>query len=206
MSGKLLLKEYYSFCPGGVCQINLLTEEEKHLKDQGFMIMTGVLQRADSLNQNGRIYPRKVLEREVEKYQRLIQENQAFGELDHAETSIVSLKNVCMMILRTWWSGSELWGTIKITKTPSGQIVEGLVNSGAKLGVSSRALGELTETPRGNVVGDSLEIVSWDIVSLPSTNGATLQLKEVKNIGIRRILGTKVERMNVALDNVLQVK
>ena len=94
--GKLLLTEYYELCEGGTCQ-DLLTEAEKAFVANGGMILSGVMQRADAKNGNGRVYPRLVLEREVENYQKLVKERRALGELDHPEDSVINLKNASHM-------------------------------------------------------------------------------------------------------------
>ena len=93
---KVLLREYYELCEGGVCQ-ELLTEDEKAYVADGGMILSGVMQRADAQNGNGRVYPYKVLMREVENYSKLVKERRALGELDHPEDSVINLKNALVM-------------------------------------------------------------------------------------------------------------
>ena len=89
---KVLLREYYELCPGGVCQ-DLLTEEEKKQVAEGMVIMTGILQKANTRNGNGRVYPEKILRREMDNYQKCVGDNRALGELDHPEDSVINLKN-----------------------------------------------------------------------------------------------------------------
>lgn len=89
---KYLLREYYELCEGGICQ-DLLTESEKVEVANGAMYLTGIMQRADAQNGNGRIYPRNVLERELGNYAKLVEERRALGELDHPEDSVINLKN-----------------------------------------------------------------------------------------------------------------
>ena len=145
MSNKYLLREYYELCEGGLCQ-DFLTESEKNEVAEGkAMYLTGVIQRAKAKNQNGRVYPRAVLEREIENYQKIIKENRALGELDHPEDSVVNLKNVSHLMTSVWWEGDNVMGKCKILNTPSGQILQSLVHSGVKLGISSRCMGSVHE-------------------------------------------------------------
>ena len=115
---KVLLSEYYELCEGGVCQ-DLLTEEEKIYVGNGGMMLSGKLQEADVQNGNGRIYPRKILEREMKSYQKLVKEKRALGELDHPEDSVINLKNASHMVTDVWWDGPSVMGKVKILNTPS---------------------------------------------------------------------------------------
>ena len=168
---KVLLREYYELCEGGVCQ-DLLTEEEKIYVNQGGMMLSGKLQEADIQNGNGRIYPRKILEREVKTYQKLVQEKRALGELDHPEDSVINLKNASHMITEMWWDGPNVMGKVKILNTPSGKILQDLVNDGVKLGISSRGLGSVSEAQGRTIVEDDFQLICFDIVSEPSTPDA----------------------------------
>jgi hypothetical protein len=168
---KDLLREYYELCPGGICD-DLLTEAEKRFVANGGLILSGVMQRADAQNGNGRIYPRQVLEREIQKYQQLIKENRALGELDHPDDSVVNLKNASHMVTDIWWNGDDVMGKAKILNTPSGQILKALVESGVKLGISSRGLGSVRETRGQTIVEDDFNLICFDFVSDPSTTGA----------------------------------
>ena len=91
---KHLLREYYELCSDGNCVMDLLTEDEKRMRDNGTVFLVGVCQKAGAKNGNGRIYPRPVLQREVQSYQNAINERRALGELDHPDDSVVNLKNV----------------------------------------------------------------------------------------------------------------
>ena len=108
---KNLLREYYELCPGGICD-DLLTEAEKRFVANGGLILSGVMQRCDEQNGNGRIYPRPILEREVERYMTLIRENRALGELDHPDDSVVNLRNASHMITKIWWKGNDVMGKV----------------------------------------------------------------------------------------------
>jgi len=88
---KYLLREYYELCAGGVCQ-DLLTEEEKIQVKNGATFLSGIMQRVDEQNGNGRVYPKPILMREVKNYMKTVKESRACGELDHPEDSVVNLK------------------------------------------------------------------------------------------------------------------
>jgi hypothetical protein len=175
---KNLLREYYELCPGGICD-DLLTEAEKRFVANGGLILSGVMQRADAQNGNGRIYPRAILEREVQRYMELIRENRALGELDHPDDSVVNLKNASHMVTDIWWNGNDVMGKAKILNTPSGQILKALVESGVKLGISSRGLGSVRENRGQTIVEDDFNLICFDFVSDPSTTGAFM-MKESK--------------------------
>ena len=148
--------------------------EESKQNNDGKIIMKGVLQKSDTLNQNGRIYPKVILEREVRNYQKFIAENRALGELDHPESSIVNLNNVSHNVLKIWWDGDDLKGVVQVLDTPSGKILKSLFKEGITLGISSRGLGSVKELRNEGVVEvqDDFELICWDFVSNPSTHGA----------------------------------
>jgi hypothetical protein len=152
--------------------------------NDGRLIVRGVLQRADTLNQNGRIYPRHILEREVENYQKLVQERRATGELDHADDPVVNLKNVSHVINKLWMEADgAVWGEVEILDNlPMGKILYGLFERGIKVGISSRALGSVDNAAEGDIVQDDLHFICWDFVSEPSTPGAWM-VKEGKEYG-----------------------
>ena len=139
----------------------------------GRVLVRGVLQRAESENQNGRVYPKRILEREAKKYQQLIKERRALGELDHPDSSIINLKNVSHNIRDINWQGNDLMGTIEILPTPSGNILKELLRSDILLGISSRGMGS-TKQLSGNrlEVQEDFELLCWDFVSNPSTHGS----------------------------------
>ena len=113
-------------------------EEQK--RTGGPMLMKGVLQKSETVNQNGRIYPKVILEREIRNYQKFIKENRALGELDHPDSSVVELKNASHMVREAYMEGNVVYGTVEILNTPSGQILQSLVESGVTLGISSRGV------------------------------------------------------------------
>ena len=121
MAKKMLLREYFELCEGGVCQ-DLLTEVEKRFVTEGGMILSGKMQTAGIRNGNGRIYGRPILEREVKNYQKIVNERRALGELDHPEDSVVNLKNASHMVTNLWWEEDDVMGKVQVLNTPSGQV------------------------------------------------------------------------------------
>ena len=148
------------------------------MKDNGGkLIVRGVLQRAEAKNQNGRIYPREILEREADKYTKeFIGQRRAMGELDHPESSVVNLQNVSHNVKEMHWEGDNLLGTVEVLGTPSGNILKELFKSGIKLGISSRGMGSVESVNEGEAqeVQDDFELIAFDFVSNPSTHGAFL--------------------------------
>mgnify|MGYP001210956030 FL=1 len=197
--GKKLLREYYELCEGGVCQ-DLLTEEEKRFVAGGGMILSGKLQEADVQNGNGRIYPHRVLMREMKNYQKLVQERRALGELDHPEDSVINLKNASHMVTDVWWDNKNVMGKVKVLDTPSGGILKSLVESGVKLGISSRGMGSVTESQGQTIVEDDFQLICFDFVSEPSTPNAFM-MQEAKNFSNQ--VFTKADRINRLLNEVL---
>tara|TARA_R110000787_G_scaffold50770_1_gene120701 strand:- start:325 stop:939 length:615 start_codon:yes stop_codon:yes gene_type:complete len=151
---------------------------ESMTKHNGRLIVEGVLQRAESENQNGRIYPSGILKREVDKYQgREIKENRAYGELDHPDASVVELKNTSHIIRDIWWEGNDVIGKVEVLKTPSGNILKELLEAGCTVGISSRGMGSVKESTNGKTVTveDDFDLICWDFVSNPSTHGAFMK-------------------------------
>lgn len=138
------------------------------------LIVSGKVQAAGKPNANKRIYEYDILKREVDKYLAgPVAEKRALGELDHPETGVINLKNVCHNITKLWWDGQDLYGEFEILPTPSGNILKQLFLNGINVGVSSRAMGSTTPIGEGLVqVEDDLELICWDFVSTPSTYGA----------------------------------
>ena len=174
-----LLREFYELCEGGVCQ-DLLTESEKRFVKEGGMMLTGKLQEAGVLNGNKRMYPEGVLKREVQRYKGIVDDNRALGELDHPDSSIVNLANVSHMVTDIWMEGPAVMGKCKVLETPSGQILRALVESGVKIGISSRGMGSVREQMGKTIVEDDFQLICFDIVSEPSTPNAFMALSEGK--------------------------
>ena len=117
--------------------------EESKKNNKGKIMLRGILQRAETLNQNGRVYPKEVLEREIENYQKLIRENRALGECDHPDTSVVELKNCSHIVREAYMDGDDVYGVIELLDTPTGKILQALVSSGVTCGISSRGVGRI---------------------------------------------------------------
>lgn len=137
-------------------------------------LVSGKVQAANKPNANHRIYDYDILQKQVQLYlDGPVREKRALGELDHPESSIINLKNVCHNITRLWWQDKDLYGEFEILPTPSGNILKELFLCGINVGVSSRAMGSVTPIGEGLVrVEEDLEIICWDFVSTPSTYGA----------------------------------
>ena len=150
---------------------------ESMKENNGKLIVRGVLQRAESKNQNGRVYPKDILVREAKKYtDEFINERRAMGELDHPESSVVNLQNVSHNVKKMHFEGDNLMGEVEVLGTPSGNILKELFKSGIKLGISSRGMGSV-ETVNENgkeaqEVQPDFELIAFDFVSNPSTHGA----------------------------------
>lgn len=176
----------------------LLTEEDHKAMSDGEIILAGRLQKADVKNGNGRIYPKKILEREVENYKKLVQEKRALGELDHPDSSVIELKNTSHVVSFIEMRGDDVVGKLKILDTPSGRIAKDLIKGGVKLGVSSRGLGSTKESGGNTVVQEDFQLICFDLVSEPSTTGAYL-FKEHKEPNIF----TKADKINRAINDIL---
>ena len=199
MSSKVILREFYELCEGGICH-DLLTEIEKKEVANGTTYLTGVMQRADAKNGNGRVYPEDVLRREVKNYSKIIKERRALGELDHPDDSVVNLKNASHIVTDIWWDGKDVMGKCKVLNTPSGQILKSLVESGVKLGISSRGLGSVHEENGNTIVENDFQLICFDFVSEPSTTGAYMKLSESK----QKQLFTKADRLNRLLNDIVR--
>jgi len=165
------------------CPINATKDMIKESRELngGKIILKGVLQRANTLNQNGRIYPQSILEREMLNYQKLIQENRAMGECDHPDTSVVELKNVSHVVKEARMEGDTVFGSVEILDTPSGKIIQSLIESGVTLGISSRGVGSTKRQGDTQVVQEDFQLICFDMVSEPSTPGAFV-LREGKRV------------------------
>jgi hypothetical protein len=162
---KYILKEFYSFKPDA----KLIFEAD--MRNEA-ITMTGILQKANTLNRNGRVYPYDILRREATKYMKLIEDDLSGGELDHPDSAVVSLSNTSHKILDMWWQGEELYGKILIAYTDAGDKLKGLLKTGFRLGISSRGVGSVKTIKGEDIVQDDFELIAFDFVSSPSTPGA----------------------------------
>ena len=194
---KKLLVDYIPF----EIERNAINESIKN--NNGRLVVTGILQRAEAKNQNGRVYPKETLMREAKKYAKVnIAERRALGELDHPDSSVVNLNNASHNVLEMHWKGDDLVGTVEVLSTPAGNILKELFKSGIKLGISSRGLGSVKEIHEdkddkdgdgeGTVeVQPDFELIAFDFVSNPSTHGAFMSPGQKTNESINESVGTR---------------
>ena len=176
----------------------------------GKLIVSGIMQRGSTgndknFNQNGRSYPLPILRREADKYKKVfVAERRALGELDHPESSVVNLSNVSHNIVDLWWDGTDLMGKIEILATPSGNIAKELLRAGIRLGISSRGMGSVRELGEGKVeVQDDFEIVCWDLVSNPSTQGAFMDNLNESKQGL--MVNSRYTRVNALINDIISI-
>ena len=199
---KQLIVEYIPFKPVG----SLTESNGATYGIPGGFVVQGVLQRAGSKNQNGRIYPKHILERECQRYQtEYINQHRALGELDHPESSVVNLNNVSHNVLKIWWKGDDLHGAVQILETPSGKILKELFRAGITLGISSRGLGSVKELrSEGTVeVQEDFELICWDFVSNPSTHGAFMRPTHMNESVNKNITTNKYVKTNEIITSIL---
>lgn len=178
----------------------ILKEFEEKGKDNNVVFMNCILQKCDTENRNGRVYPEAILRRENEKYQILIKEGRALGASDHPDSSLISLKEneVSHRVIKTWWEGNTLMGVLEImtsqkyhkdgTISCQADFIADLLRRGVKLGISSRGVGSLKNKGGKNLVQDDFELICFDLVASPSTPGAFLYPGEVQ---IQESINTK---------------
>ena len=166
---KSLLIETHTFQPNPI----QLTESVN--KENGNLVVEGILATAEVKNGNGRYYAKELWEREMDKYSQLIEERRSVGELDHPESSVVNLQNVSHLISEYSWDGDNVMGKIEILPTPSGNILKELIKAGVTVGVSSRGMGSLEQNGNVMEVQDDFELLCWDFVSTPSNPGSYMK-------------------------------
>ncbi len=157
--------------------ISEITENVEYIQEANGkdLYIEGVFLQADVKNRNGRMYPSKVMEKEVKRYTKeYIDKKRAFGELGHPEGPTVNLDRVSHMITELTQDGSNWRGKAKVTDTPHGNIVKSLIKEGAQLGVSSRGMGSLKANKKGyqEVQDDFYLATAADIVADPSAPDA----------------------------------
>jgi len=167
--------------------------ESRNLMDHSKpFVFYAVLQKYNTPNRNGRIYPEKILKRETENYKKMIERGTALSELNHPESSLIDLERVSHMIEEVWWDGHVMMGKLRLLTSPGfhergvcstmGDIAANLLRQGVTLGISSRGVGSLKKVGDQNEVQEDFELICFDLVSSPSTPGAYLFLnKEDKN-------------------------
>jgi len=180
------------------------TIQENMKRDGGKIVLKGVLQKADTLNQNGRIYPLPILEREVRNYQKFIRESRALGECDHPDSSVVELKNASHIVREAYMEGDVCYGAVELLNTPSGKILQSLVKSGVTLGISSRGVGTTRKQGDSQIVQDDFQLICFDMVSEPSTPGAFM-MNEGKEVNRRDLdkFFTKTDKVDRIFNEIL---
>ena len=153
--------------------VEYLTEEVNGAKKY---TISGRFMVAEERNGNGRVYPRSVLENQVNKYQQAIKENRSMGELNHPMGGpTLNLDKVSHLITELKMDGNIAYGKARLMETPMGKIAKTLINEGVRLGVSSRGLGSIKESNGLKIVQPDFNLVTVDIVATPSAPGAYME-------------------------------
>ena len=157
-------------------EVKLIVEEAKGGKGKDYFI-EGVFLQSNLKNRNGRMYPKEIMQKEVDRYSKeYINKNRAFGELGHPDSPSINLDRVSHMIKSLKVDGDNYVGRAKIMDTPYGKIVKSLIDEGAQLGVSSRGLGSLVQRNGVNLVQDDFQLATAaDIVADPSAPDAFVE-------------------------------
>ena len=166
---------------------SFIMEQKKFLDYSKPFEFYAVLQKYNTPNRNGRIYPERILKREAENYKKMIQKGTSLSELNHPESSLIDLDRVSHIITDIWWDGPVLMGKLKLLTSPGfhergvcstkGDIAANYLRQGVTLGISSRGVGSLKKVGEQNEVQDDFELICFDLVSSPSTPGAYLFLE-----------------------------
>ena len=169
----------------------------------GVFEVEGVMQRASAENQNGRVYKKEILEREAKKYvDEFVNRGNAFGELDHPESPVVSLKNASHIVKELYWKGDDLMGKVELLNTPAGNIVKEIIKAGHTIGISSRGTGSVQQTNEGTLeVQPDFELVCWDFVSNPSTHGAFMNPVSLQE---GKVKVSKYQNLDLIINDILR--
>ena len=185
-SGRGILVEYDAgyIDPNERRNLSMIRENRDMLDHSKPFEFYAVLQKYNTPNRNGRIYPEKILKRESENYKKLIQKGTALSELNHPESSLIDLDRVSHAITEIWWEGPVLLGKLKLLTSPGfhergivstkGDLAANYLRQGVTLGISSRGVGSLKKVGEQNEVQEDFELICFDLVSSPSTPGAYL--------------------------------
>tara|TARA_Y100000004_G_scaffold8003_1_gene8942 strand:- start:22835 stop:23449 length:615 start_codon:yes stop_codon:yes gene_type:complete len=175
-----LLRDFYGFG-----HVEIISESRG---GNGNMKVRGLFQEAEKANGNKRIYKKDTLAREVTRLQEMIAERRLVGELDHPSNEVVHLTNASHLITGLHMEGNQVIGEAEILNTPSGKVLQELLKAGVKIGISSRGTGTLTPIVGENhmQVGDNLKMITWDMVSDPSCQGAFPTLQESQLVSEQR--------------------
>jgi hypothetical protein len=222
--GKGILIEYDAgyVSPTEKHNLEFLSESKNFLDYSKPFEFYAVLQKYNTPNRNGRIYPEKILKRESENYKKMIQKGTALSELNHPESSLIDLDRVSHLITDVWWEGNILMGKLKLLTSPGfhergiisckGDMAANYLRQGVTLGISSRGVGSLAKKGDQNEVQDDFELICFDLVSSPSTPGAYLflnaedrnkyeeNLEEEKQIKQSRVTDMETSQTNKSID------
>jgi len=222
--GKGILVEYDAgyISPTDKHNAQIIKESKNMLDYSKPFEFYAVLQKYNTPNRNGRIYPEKILKREAENYKTAIAKGTSLSELNHPESSLIDLDRVSHMITEVWWEGNILMGKLKLLTSPGfhergiisckGDMAANYLRQGVTLGISSRGVGSLAKKGDQNEVQDDFELICFDLVSSPSTPGAYLflnpedrnnyeeNLDEENKMKRERVLGSKPGEGNKSLD------
>lgn len=220
-SGRGILVEYDAgyIDPNERRNLSMIRENRDMLDHSKPFEFYAVLQKYNTPNRNGRIYPEKILKREADNYKKIINKGTSLSELNHPESSLIDLDRVSHMITEIWWDGPVLLGKLKLLTSPGfhergvvstkGDLAANYLRQGVTLGISSRGVGSLKKVGEQNEVQDDFELICFDLVSSPSTPGAYLftdrndrmkyeeNLDEEKRMSVERNVG---ESGNKSLD------
>ena len=185
----MLIRDIFSFG-----EISLLSEG----KAGGPLRFKGIFSEAERPNGNKRVYTRNLLEREVKKLQGQIGDRRLLGELDHPSDEIVHLGNVSHVITKLSLQGNHVMGEGEVLNTPAGKVLSELLKAGVKLGISSRGTGsvDLDESGSHYLVGENYNMITFDMVSEPSSQDAFPALAESKQLEIREPIVEELEHFH----------
>jgi len=213
-TGKGILIEYDAGYINTKSENNHYIMESKSFMDHSKPFeFYAVLQKYDTPNRNGRVYPKNILMRESDNYKKMIDKGISLSELNHPESSLIDLDRASHIITDIWWDGPVLLGKLRLLTSPGfhesgicstkGDIAANYLRQGVTLGISSRGVGSLKKVGDRNEVQDDFELICFDLVSSPSTPGAYLflnkddrskyeeNLDEEKKMNIERATGVE---------------
>ena len=223
-SGKGILIEYDAgyVSPSDTHNAEIIKESKNTLDHSKPFEFYAVLQKYNTPNRNGRVYPERILKREAENYKKAISKGTSLSELNHPESSLIDLDRVSHIITEVWWEGNVLMGKLKLLTSPGfhergivstkGDMAANYLRQGVTLGISSRGVGSLAKKGEQNEVQDDFELICFDLVSSPSTPGAYLflnaddrskydeNLEEEKQMQMSRATGMNADSGNKSLD------
>lgn len=180
-----LLIDSYDFKPIEQPRRLMLVEESTNRK-QKVLRLKGLFQKAGDVNENNRIYPIDILKEAINQIMDKVKQRRVVGELDHPPDAKIHLDRVSHLITDVWVEGDEIFGELEVlSKTEKGKILQGLIESGVQLGISSRGIGDVTVIEKNGEkyykVLPGYQLITWDVVAEPSVKEAYLALAESRN-------------------------